>query len=495
MARQSGSLEIMRSALFWLAFGAFLCTLAQEDQTHEASRSDSGLFQILGTGPNTKFEWTPRTIFAAALACVCALLANSAGIGGGPFYVPLLNVVLGFDLKAATGLSHTIVATSAVASSIYGLIQTHPNDPSRPLVDFDVALTFIPALLLGVSFGVLLNVLVPDWLQTALLTVLLLFVINKTVRKGITQWRQEQKAIKQKRSAAQQDLGDEDDEEGVLHEERFERNPSKRFSAPHSSVHQLQTTLSQIFHRLPLFKALRKVCETCVQMAAVVALWAVFLAFQQLKARYPNCTWQYFTIFAAQVIFLLSVTAFCIWYEAKKAAGPHADEMDPELRTVILGEQSDSETPIGTADTYKRLAKVVGVMAFAGFTAGLLGIGGALIFNPVLLQLGVQPQVTASTSVLMILFTSSAIALSFYFQGLLNTSYALVLAPLCFVASLIGVTVVGRIIRASGRVSIIVLLLSALIIAGTVLTAFFGGIRAVNDIRDGAPIGFKPFCD
>ena len=33
-------------------------------------------------------------------------------------------------------------------------------------------------------------------------------------------------------------------------------------------------------------------------------------------------------------------------------------------------------------------------MAFAGFTAGLLGIGGALIFNPVLLQLGVQPQVS-----------------------------------------------------------------------------------------------------
>ena len=41
---------------------------------------------------------------------------------------------------------------------------------------------------------------------------------------------------------------------------------------------------------------------------------------------------------------------------------------------------------------------VVAVMAFAGFTAGLLGIGGALIFNPVLLQLGVQPQVSLSGS-------------------------------------------------------------------------------------------------
>ena len=47
-------------------------------------------------------------------------------------------------------------------------------------------------------------------------------------------------------------------------------------------------------------------------------------------------------------------------------------------------------------------------------------------------------QVTASTSVLMILFSSSAIALSFYFQGLLNVSYAQVIAPLCFAASLIG---------------------------------------------------------
>ncbi len=57
--------------------------------------------------------------------------------------------------------------------------------------------------LVWVTAGVLLNVLVPDWLQTLLLTVLLLFVINKTVRKGITQWRQEQKAIRQKRSLAE----------------------------------------------------------------------------------------------------------------------------------------------------------------------------------------------------------------------------------------------------------------------------------------------------
>lgn len=49
-------------------------------------------------------------------------------------------------------------------------------------------------------------------------------------------------------------------------------------------------------------------------MFAVVVLWAIFLVTQQLKSKYPNCTWEYFTIFGAQVIFLLGVTYLCIWY-------------------------------------------------------------------------------------------------------------------------------------------------------------------------------------
>lgn len=49
---------------------------------------------------------------------------------------------------------------------------------------------------------------------------------------------------------------DEEEEEGVLHEERFERNPSKKFDQHHSSMHQMQITLSHIWHRLPFAKVL-----------------------------------------------------------------------------------------------------------------------------------------------------------------------------------------------------------------------------------------------
>lgn len=48
---------------------------------------------------------------------------------------------------------------------------------------------------------------------------------------------------------------------------------------------------------------------------------------------------------------------------------------------------------VGERRPVKVLLTAVGILAISGATAGLLGIGGALIFNPYLLQLGMDPRV------------------------------------------------------------------------------------------------------
>lgn len=58
----------------------------------------------------------------------------------------------GFDLTYCTGLSHAVVASGAIGSCIYGLIQRSPVDRRKTLLNFDIALTLIPAMLFGVSF-------------------------------------------------------------------------------------------------------------------------------------------------------------------------------------------------------------------------------------------------------------------------------------------------------------------------------------------------------
>ena len=49
-----------------------------------------------------------------------------------------------------------------------------------------------------------------------------------------------------------------------------------------------------------------------------------------------------------------------------------------------------------------------------------------MIMGPLLLEFGLHPMVSAATSGLMVLFSSSIAAFSFGFDGLLNTQYALV---------------------------------------------------------------------
>ena len=85
--------------------------------------------------------------------------------------------------------------------------------------------------------------------------------------------------------------------------------------------------------------------------------------------------------------------------------------------------------------------------------AGLLGIGGGMIVGPLMLELGVHPLVSAATSSVMVLFSSSMGALAYAFDGALNLQFALVFGGGCCAASLVGVLLVARIVQRSGKVS------------------------------------------
>ena len=51
-----------------------------------------------------------------------AALANSAGIGGGAFIVPLMYLGLGFDIKDSTALSQAVIAVSLWRQAALGML-------------------------------------------------------------------------------------------------------------------------------------------------------------------------------------------------------------------------------------------------------------------------------------------------------------------------------------------------------------------------------------
>lgn len=66
-----------------------------------------------------------------------------------------------------------MITGAAGATVYYNLKLRHPT-LDLPIIDYDLALLLQPMLLLGISIGVILNVLFSEWMVTVLLIVLFL---------------------------------------------------------------------------------------------------------------------------------------------------------------------------------------------------------------------------------------------------------------------------------------------------------------------------------
>lgn len=94
-----------------------------------------------------------------------------------------------------------------------------------------------------------------------------------------------------------------------------------------------------------------------------------------------------------------------------------------------------------------------------------------MILGPVLLELGLDPLVTASTSLLLVGASSSSATVGFALANRLDYGWGIIMFLICIVASIIGVAGIGGIVRKSRKASIVVFLLVFVMAAGGILTA------------------------
>eukprot|EP00878_Enallax_costatus_P032846 GHUV01036151.1.p1 GENE.GHUV01036151.1~~GHUV01036151.1.p1 ORF type:complete len:203 (-),score=53.44 GHUV01036151.1:277-885(-) len=132
-------------------------------------------------------------------------------------------------------------------------------------------------------------------------------------------------------------------------------------------------------------------------------------------------------------------------------------------------------------------------VAVAGVVAGIVGIGGGMIMAPMLLESGVHPLSSSATSNILVFMCSSSATVAFMLDGRVNVQYSEVYCAVCGAASLIGLTVMGKVVAKSGRPSIIVLLLAFIMASGALCSGVFGYIDAWNQARDGTG-GFSSIC-
>lgn len=94
----------------------------------------------------------------------------------------------------------------------------------------------------------------------------------------------------------------------------------------------------------------------------------------------------------------------------------------------------------------------------------------------------------------MVFFSSSLSVVEFWLLGRIPVDFAIVFSSICFVASLIGLTVVHHAISKYGRASIIVFSVAIALGISAVMMAGFGSLNVYRQYKDGAYMGFHTPC-
>jgi uncharacterized membrane protein YfcA len=133
----------------------------------------------------------------------------------------------------------------------------------------------------------------------------------------------------------------------------------------------------------------------------------------------------------------------------------------------------------------KTLRNVLGLGLMGGWVAGALGLGGGVIFNPLLLAMGVPPKVSSATGMYIITFSKIATCVIYLLYGLLQMDYGLWIAFWSTIGAVAGLKGANYYMQKFGRQSIIVFCLTFILIISSIGVPFFG----IIDLKKKADVG------
>ncbi|OWM77647.1 sulfite exporter TauE/SafE family protein 2-like isoform X2 [Punica granatum] len=409
----------------------------------------------------TQLRFSGPIVLSGFLCFVAASISSAGGIGGGGLFIPILTIVAGLDLKMASSFSAFMVTGGSVANVLCNfLFIKSPRFGNRCLIDYDIALLSEPCILLGVSIGVICNRVFPEWLITILFVIFLAWATFKTCKNGIVCWRFESEEAKLF----------EEYENGVVRDGICDE--------PEKSTTMKEPLLGK--------EGTCKLGFPWVKLGILVLVWFSFFVIYLLRGNRNHqsigsskpCGSGYWIISSLQIPLAV---VFTTWILVRKDGLQYRDPSRQEVSNSSI-----------TAPSNRLIFPTMAL--FAGVLGGVFGIGGGMLISPLLLQVGIAPEVTAATCSFMVFFSSTMSALQYLLLGMDHIGTTLIFSFICFVGSLIGLMVVQRAIKEFGRASLIVFSVSTVMALSTVLVTGFAAVDVWNDYVLGEYMGFKSPC-
>ncbi|KAK7279479.1 hypothetical protein RJT34_24532 [Clitoria ternatea] len=454
-----------RGFIVYLLSGFSLAVLSAILLSNHVHDEKNASLLLTSDGSGTQKVWPDlepswKLVLATVIGFLGSACGTVGGVGGGGIFVPMINLLLGFDTKSAAALSKCMIMGASASSVWYNLRVPHPTK-EVPILDYDLALLFQPMLMLGITVGVAQSVVFPYWLITILIIILFIGTSSRSFFKGIEMWR----------------------EETILKKEKANRRATLVNSLCEDKTVRIDTKWEPLIPKQEK-SPIEILCLNLrwKRVLVLILVWVCFLLIQVIKNNVKACSEWYWVLFGLQ----FPVAFLVFGYEAVKLNKEHRKRVSTGNFEYIC-EASIEWTPMNLA--FCALCGIVG-----GIVGGLLGSGGGFILGPLLLEIGVIPQVASATATFVMMFSSSLSVVEFFLLKRFPIPYALYLSLVSVLAGFWGQFFVRRLIAFLGRASIIVFILSGVIFASALTMGVVGIDKSIDMINNHEFMGFLGFC-
>ncbi|XP_075075043.1 sulfite exporter TauE/SafE family protein 3 isoform X4 [Nicotiana tabacum] len=403
--------------------------------------------------PELQVGW--RVIVGSIIGFFAAALGSAGGVGGGGIFVPMLTLIIGFDPKTSTAISKCMITGAAGATVYYNLKLRHPT-MDMSIIDYNLALLFQPMLLLGISIGVVLNVLFAEWMLTVLLIILFIVASTKAFSKGVETWKREtiiKEVFNELKSGA--------DGEEVIYK-LLPEGPDNR-SRVEKKVYKASEMpiIDNVYWK---------------DITTLIAVWVVILVLHISKNYSSTCSVAYWILNLLQVPVAVGAAVYqavCLYNGSRVIMSSRDAVIIWKVHQLIL-------------------CCCCGILA--GIVGGLLGLGGGFILGPLLLEQGIPPQVSSATATFVMTFSSSMSVIQYYLLRRFPIPYALYFVAVTTIAAFVGQNVVRKIISIVGRASVIIFVLAFTIFVSALSLGGVGILDTIKKVEEGQHIGFDNIC-
>jgi len=391
--------------------------------------------------PFWEFHWGQVGSEAAICSIVLffsGILCSAAGIGGGGVYVVVLMLFGELTPHNAVPLSKAVVFFGSIASLMVNLNRMKTDASAKPVIDIHACRLTIPAALIGTFIGVLANWHANGSCIVLLLTLLLCFMSCLVIQTAMSQ-----------RTAELGEKAQSEGEESEL-EALLQPSPDAKLGTVKTRKPSSELTRMDALQKSTSETALG--VATNVDVAVSIVLMVLVVLCGILRFHMHACREEKEGRAVAGAGF-----GSCE-HPVVHLLGPHLDLwLSSEGSTFILQVLVYSVPFLSCASlvvfsalttlrhgnwTMNRIVKYQVTSLFTGALAGLVGVGGGLVFSPFFLLTGMHPAVAIGTSSTVVLFTSSSTTMQYIFTDRIIMPLAVIYGVTTLLASYAGTRLV-----------------------------------------------------